>query len=89
VFLSIANTIFTNSLRLEILKYAPSVNPNMVITAGATAFRGVIVAYLKSVDRVFYLTAVGGFCCFCFAWGMGWKDVRKTEDEETPKQEAV
>ena len=70
----------------------------MVITAGATAFRGVIerselagviMAYSKSVDRVFYLTAVGGCCCFCFAWGMGWKDVRKMKDEETPKQEAV
>jgi hypothetical protein len=86
IFLSFADTIFTNSLKSELPQYAPSVNPEVVIAAGATAIRnvvaknelaGVLVAYGKSVDRVFYLTAGAAVGCFCFAWGMGWKDIRK------------
>jgi hypothetical protein len=35
------------------------------------------MAYSKSVDRVFYLATGTGVGWFCFAWGMGWKDIRK------------
>ena len=86
LFLSFADTIFTNSLSTLIPQYAPSVDPQTIINAGATGFRSelsreqlthVLVAYAKSVDRVFYL-ATGMACgCFAFSWGMGWKDIRK------------
>jgi hypothetical protein len=91
IFLSFADTIFTNSLKSQLPQYAPSVNPEVVIAAGATAIRnvvaknelaGVLVAYGKSVDRVFYLTAGAAVGCFCFAWGMGWKDIRKKKPVE-------
>ncbi len=84
--LSFAETIFTNSFKTLIPKYAPSVDPQSVIDTGATGFRkvitktelaGVLIAYAKSIDRVFYLTAGMGVGCFVFAWGMGWKDLRK------------
>jgi hypothetical protein len=86
VFLSLAETIFSNSLRSELPRYAPSINPEVVIAAGATAIwdavtknelAGVLIAYSKSVDRVFYLAAGAAVGCFCFAWGMGRKDIRK------------
>jgi len=86
IFLTFADTIFTNSLKSEIPRYAPSVNPEVVIAAGATAIRnvvainelaGVLVAYSKSVDRVFYLAAGTAVGCFGFAWAMGWKDIRE------------
>lgn len=86
ILLTFADTIFTNSLKSELPRYAPSVNPEVVIVAGATAIRtvvtknelaGVLEAYAKSVDHVFYLTVGAAVCCFCFAWGMGWKDIRK------------
>lgn len=89
LFLTFASTIFTNSLTTLIPQYAPSVDPKAVITAGATGFRTIIngedlaevlVAYAKSIDRVFYLAAAGGVCCFVFAWGMGWRDVRKRKE---------
>jgi hypothetical protein len=89
LFLSFSETIFTNSLRTLIPKYAPSVNPQAVINAGATGFRAningtdlanVLVAYAKSVDRVFYLTTGAAVCCFTYAWAMGWKDIR-TKDQ--------
>lgn len=89
LFLSLGETILTNSLKILIPKYAPSVDPQTVISDGATRFRthidatnllAVVVAYAKSVDRVFYLTAAAGVCCFIFSWGMGWKDIRKKKD---------
>lgn len=87
LFLSFSSTIFTNSLKTFIYKYAPSVDAQIVINAGATGFRkdiietalpGVLIAYAKSINRVFYLTAGMAVGCFVFAWGMGWKDIRKT-----------
>ncbi|KAG0650485.1 Efflux pump mlcE [Hyphodiscus hymeniophilus] len=89
LMLSFSDTIFTNSLKNLIPKYAPSVNPQTVIDAGATGFRsfikgeelkGVLVAYAKSVDRVFYLTAGAAVGCFAFGWFMGWKDVRSKKE---------
>ena len=88
LFLSLSDTIFTNSLKTLIPQYATSVNPQTVINAGATGFRsmiegvaldGVLVAYAKSVDRVFYLLAGAACGCFVSGWFMGWKDIRKKE----------
>ena len=86
LFLSLAETVFSNSFGNLITKDAPSVNAQDIIAAGATGFRktvlgkdlaGVLDAYAKSIDRVFYLAAGCGVGCFIFAWGMGWKDLRK------------
>jgi hypothetical protein len=86
LFLTFAATIFTNSLKTLIPEYAPEVDAQALITAGATGFRSlisgaelahVLVAYAKSVDRVFYLITGAAFGCFAFAWAMGWKDIRK------------
>ncbi|KAL9063634.1 MAG: hypothetical protein Q9157_008152 [Trypethelium eluteriae] len=89
LFLSLCEVIFTNSLKTLIPEYAPSVDPQTIISAGATGFRAnvgaadlpnLLVAYAKSVDRVFYLTAGAAVGCFVFGWGMGWKDIRKKKD---------
>ena len=86
VFLSLAQTIFGNSFKTLLAEYAPSVDGQRVIEAGATAFRGfvtgpeisgVLIAYAKSIDHVFYLAVGMAVGCFVFAWGMGWKDLRK------------
>ena len=86
VFLSIAELIFSNSFRTLLMKEAPSVDAQKVVEAGATAFRkfvsgsdlaGVLVAYADSIDRVFYMAAAMGVGCFVFAFGMGWKSLKK------------
>jgi len=88
LFLSFDETIFTNSLKTLLPRYAPSVNPQSVINAGASGFRaittneelaGVLIAYAKAIDRVFYMPAGIGFGCFVFAWFMGWKNLKKKE----------
>ncbi|KAL4783342.1 major facilitator superfamily domain-containing protein [Aspergillus varians] len=86
IFLSIASVIFNEGLKNQIPHFAPNVDPARVIGVGATGFRqilsgddleGVVKAYAKSVDWVFYLVA--GLCVLQFvaSWGMGWVDVRK------------
>ncbi|KAL2871247.1 MDR family MFS transporter [Aspergillus lucknowensis] len=85
LFLSFANTVLTNSLRTLVPQYAPNVDAQTVIAAGATDLAsavpaadlpGVLVAYSESVNRVMYLCVGAACACFIFAWGMGWKDIR-------------
>ncbi|CAK7223719.1 hypothetical protein SBRCBS47491_005303 [Sporothrix bragantina] len=86
IWLTVANSVFDNTLKKQLLQNAPGINPEVVIAAGATAFRevvpaasvpSVILSYANSVDRVFYmavgLTVASFFCTF----GLGWVDIRK------------
>ncbi|RAH63991.1 putative efflux pump antibiotic resistance protein [Aspergillus aculeatinus CBS 121060] len=94
IFLTLGQVIFINSLKSGLAVYASSVDPGAVIAAGAGAIRGtiskdklagVLLAYTQGIDHVFYLSAAIGVGCFCAAWGMGWRDIRKrqpTGDEE-------
>jgi len=95
LFLSFSDTVFTNSLKTLIPKYAPTVDPQTIINAGATGFRklvqgeervGVLVAYAKSVDRVFYLITGTTAACFVVGWFMGWKDIRKKEEKKKKEE---
>lgn len=92
LFLSFSATIFTNSLKALIPKYAPSVDPDIVINAGATGFQtliqgeemaGVLVAYAESVGRVLYLGTGLAVGCFIFGWFIGFKDIRKRKEITT------
>ncbi|PLN79467.1 major facilitator superfamily domain-containing protein [Aspergillus taichungensis] len=95
LLVSFGNTILTNSLVTLIPQYAPDVDPAIVVTAGATSFRNeispsdltnVLVAYSKSVSRVFYLGAACGAVSFVTAWGMGWKDIRAGSRPPKPSE---
>ncbi|KAI1379513.1 major facilitator superfamily domain-containing protein [Hypoxylon crocopeplum] len=86
IFLTLYNTIFSTSLRTLLPQQAPNVDAQAVLAAGATRFRDVVdpqylpsvlIAYSKSIDRVFYLAAGAGVGGFIAAWGMGWQDIRK------------
>lgn len=61
ISLTISQAIFNNDLVKQVIKYAPSVNPALVLNTGATEFRnvipadavnGVIQAYAKAIDTV-------------------------------------
>ncbi|GAQ45157.1 hypothetical protein AtubIFM55763_006611 [Aspergillus tubingensis] len=95
IFLAVAEVLLTAGLRKKIPEYAPSVNPETVISAGATGFRDVVpakdllsvlVAYSKAIDEVFYLCAALCVVQFFFVWGMGWKNVRKGKQEQEKKK---
>jgi arginine exporter protein ArgO len=93
LFLSFSATIFTQSLRKEIPIQEPGVDAQAIVAAGATEFRkildpsalvGVLVAYAKSIDRVFYLITAFTAVSFFLAFGLGFKDIR---EKKAPKEE--
>ncbi|KAK3683404.1 MFS multidrug transporter [Podospora appendiculata] len=90
-FLTLAQTDFSQSLRVNLPKYAPGVDTSAIIKLGATGFQhvvspadlpGVLMAYSKSLDNVFYLVAGASVGAFIFAWGMGWEDIRKYKTKQ-------
>ena len=88
ISLSIAQTIFSNTLKNKVPEYAPGVDTSAVIAAGATAIRtvvssdklaGVLRAYSSAVNGVFYYTAASAVSSFFACWGLGWKSIRKDD----------
>lgn len=86
LFLAFAQTIFSRSLVDSLKKFAPTVNAQTVINAGASAIRrvvdpedvpGVLKAYNLGVNRNFYLAVGASAGTFLFSWGMGWYSVKK------------
>ncbi|KAH7310218.1 MFS multidrug transporter [Rhexocercosporidium sp. MPI-PUGE-AT-0058] len=91
IFLSVAQTGFGSALRDALHKHAPEVSPAVVAQAGATGFRaviakasipGVIEAYSTAVAHAFYIASGASVACFVFAWGMGWKSIKKAKVAE-------
>jgi hypothetical protein len=96
IFFAVAGVLFSRGLRSTIPQYAPTVDPETVIDAGATGFRGIVsetslrgvlLAYSKSLGHVFYLVAALSVVHFFFAWGMGWKNVGKPKGDKLRKEE--
>ncbi|EXJ80524.1 hypothetical protein A1O1_08670 [Capronia coronata CBS 617.96] len=93
IFLTVAQTVFSNSLRNAISTKAPGVNAAAILAAGATAFRsvvssaqleGVLDAYCTSFDNVFYLVSGLAVCTFGAGWGLGWRDLRVKKSPSQP-----
>jgi hypothetical protein len=89
----------TNSLKSNLPKLAPEVDPNAVVDAGATAIRdvvkdpvqleGVIESYAKAVNVIFYVAAGSAALVVFLSWGMGWKDIRKKEDSPRETEQSA
>lgn len=89
VFLIVANAVFSNSLRrlLEPQQSKIGIAPDTIVDAGARGLRQlipggerlniVLQAYTDSIDNVMCV-GIGVTCvAFAFAWGLGFKDIRK------------
>lgn len=95
IWVAVAQAIFDNSLYQAIGTYAPGVNPNTLLEAGVRSIRslvskgdlpGVLRAYAKSVNHVFYLgTALAGIS-FLISFSLGWTDIRKKEASQEIKK---
>ncbi|KAL9620370.1 MAG: hypothetical protein Q9160_005070 [Pyrenula sp. 1 TL-2023] len=86
VFLAIAQVVFSNRLRHGLATYAPEVNSEAVIAAGATAVREVssaeslphvLIAYNKAFVQVMYVATGAAGGTFLFAFGMRWMNIKK------------
>jgi hypothetical protein len=86
-----ANAIFSNSLRHELQQRIASigVSPDAIVDAGVGSVRRLVAAgpalaaaleaYCEAIDKVMYLGIAVSACILPFAWGLGWKDVRKVK----------
>ena len=88
LFLSFAQTTFSSGLTHALPVFAPGVDVQSVIKAGASGFRdvvtpallpGVLLAYSQAVSHVFYLTTGAILAAFIASWGMGWKSIKKAK----------
>ncbi|KAF8246625.1 putative MFS multidrug transporter [Wilcoxina mikolae CBS 423.85] len=86
VFIALGQTAFINRLVSSLQAYAPEVDAQMIIDAGATAtirslvpkssVDGVLTAYNSALTATFYV-AVGASCiAFIAGLGMEWKSVK-------------
>ncbi|KAI0965942.1 putative MFS multidrug transporter [Xylaria arbuscula] len=95
IFSVAANATFTQTLTRQVSARAPSVSPEAALAAGggAEAVRalvppgspeldGLLLAYAKSVNGVFYLLLAVAIGSFAAAWGMGWFDIREKKAPE-------
>ncbi|KAH7336165.1 putative MFS multidrug transporter [Rhexocercosporidium sp. MPI-PUGE-AT-0058] len=101
LFVSFAQTIFTNALKPALKRYAPDVDPETVYAVGASAFRtviekeqvrGVVLAYNDALNKVFYLGAGATVVAFGSSFGLGWTNLKATKatgDVENVKLEDV
>jgi hypothetical protein len=85
IAISIAQNIFVNSLAREIPKYAPGLDPSIVINAGATYVKNVVPAnllpqvleaYTKAITSAFALSIATAGLAFLMSFGMEWKSVK-------------
>lgn len=90
-FLTFAELTFNTELRKGLIEYAPNVDPDMVIAAGASAVRTVVppdalqqvlVAYSKAFDYTRYVATGAAGGALLTAFGMGWKSIKKSKVEK-------
>jgi hypothetical protein len=93
-FLAIGQTLFNSSLLEALRKYAPNVNIQAVINAGASGVHSIVStqelpsvlkAYNESVDHEFYMSAAASAITLLTCLGMGWTKIAKNK----PKDEAT
>jgi hypothetical protein len=80
LFVSFAQTVFTNGLVNAVPGFAPGLDPQTIISAGATGVRavvpeasvpGILLAYNQALNHTFYLAAGAAVATFIACWGMG------------------
>lgn len=90
IYLAASNTLFSTSLAEKIAEEAPSLNADLIIAAGATAFRtivpedlipAVLIAYVESIDLTFFIALGLGVVAFAAAWGMRGDNTQKTRKD--------
>lgn len=91
VMIVLSQTVFTNSLVELIPRYAPGVDPSVVIAAGSTKIgsvvpadklAGVLMSYAKSLNQVFYFCAGIAVPAFVFGCLIGWRSIQKKKPDD-------
>ncbi|KAK9490422.1 major facilitator superfamily domain-containing protein [Lipomyces doorenjongii] len=101
IFASVANTVFTSSLGPSLLKYAPGINPNLLINSGVTNLRqvvpagelpGALLAYNESISHVFDVQLAASCAALLTGCFVGWRTVnakKKNTKEDNEANDAI
>lgn len=89
VFISVAETLFSNELIAGIAEFAPSLDPQLFLHSGATEIRGILSqldaedqlegilkAYVLALNHVFWITVACAITALICASGLQWKSVK-------------
>ncbi|KAI1105547.1 MFS general substrate transporter [Jackrogersella minutella] len=91
IFSAIAKTLFTSSIPNALKKFAPGIDPNLLINTGVTEIAtvippdeltGALLAYNEAITHVFYLQLAAAGCAFLSGWGMGWRNLKDIKQEK-------
>ncbi|KAF7184358.1 hypothetical protein CNMCM7691_005110 [Aspergillus felis] len=93
VAISVAQAIFQNRLTPALEKYAPNVDPAIILDAGATGYAdilpadqlpGVRLAYNEALVKVFFLPTATAAVAALLSFGFSWKKIGVEEHKEMP-----
>jgi hypothetical protein len=85
IFLSVGQNVFTNQLIKNLASVVPDLNPQLVLTVGATEIKnqipkeflsGVLIAYNKSITQTFYVSVAGATLSILGAAAVQWKSMK-------------
>ena len=88
LFVSIGQNVFSNKLLQGLAKYAPSIDPSIILKIGATSIQstvgksvlpGVTLAYNDALTHSFLVAAVMAAVGLVPALAMEWKSVKKDQ----------
>lgn len=97
IMMSVANTVFANSLITNLPKVLPEIDYRSVIESGATAFRQKVSAddftilievYNKALTRVFLVAAVIAAASILGLVGIGLQRISSEKSDETEEEAA-
>ncbi|KAE8443873.1 hypothetical protein EG329_001282 [Mollisiaceae sp. DMI_Dod_QoI] len=95
LFLALAQTDFSSSLRSALTQYAPGVDATLISQVGAAGVRGavtsaqlpgVLMAYNQAIRNTFYLGCASSGLAFVAAWGMGLKRIKMNKKSDVPAE---
>ncbi|KAL5500840.1 hypothetical protein ACEPAH_9227 [Sanghuangporus vaninii] len=93
ISISVAETIFTNTLINQVPKHSQGVDGHVIASSGATTFRqiipsdqlqGVLEAYMYALQRTFILPIVASALSFIISLFMEWRSVKRITNHASP-----
>ncbi|KAL5480187.1 hypothetical protein ACEPAI_1457 [Sanghuangporus weigelae] len=93
ISISVAETIFTNTLINQVPKHSQGVDGHVIASSGATTLRqiipsdqlqGVLEAYMYALQRTFILPIVASALSFIISLFMEWRSVKRIASRASP-----
>ncbi|PYH81304.1 DHA14-like major facilitator [Aspergillus uvarum CBS 121591] len=90
LFIAVAQNVFQNRLKEELIKTVPDVDPNVVVSTGATSLQGsvsaqdlprVLSAYNAGLTRAFLVATIMAALTLIGSLAVQWRTIKSTKSE--------